>query len=120
MPPKTSRSFKLGEVEPGAEMVAVAGQTTARISSGSVEERRHALYDRVVQRVAFLRPMQPQHGDCSAPLGAKRSGKNAKISGAIVQGKLAKVDGQSALQSGLPCPRKRVKARRNGAGVTVI
>ena len=113
--------FKLGEVKPGAEMVAVAGQDDGtNIVRQRVEERRHALYGCVVQRVAFLRAMQPQHGDGAAPLGAKRRRQNAKISGAIVQGKLVKVDGQSALQSGLHVPGSASRRRRNRADVTVI
>ena len=76
------------QVEPGAEMLAVAGQdNSADVIRQGGEERLHSRHRRVVERVAFLRAMQPQHRNFAAPLGAKRRWQNAKIAGAIVHGK---------------------------------
>ena len=46
--------FKLGEVQPRAEMLTVAGQHDGtNFSRQGVEERHHALHERVVQRIAL-------------------------------------------------------------------
>ena len=50
--------FKLGEVEAGAEMIAVAGQHDgANFGRQIAEERHDALHQRVVQRITLLGPM---------------------------------------------------------------
>ena len=68
--------FQLGEVEAGAEMLAVAGQHHgANFGRQGVEERHHALHQRVVERIALLGPMQPQDRDRAALLGAERRRK---------------------------------------------
>ena len=68
--------LKLGEVQPRAEMLAVAGQHDgANFSRQGVKERHHALHERVVQRIALLGAMQPQDRDRAAQLCAKRGWK---------------------------------------------
>ena len=53
-------------------MIAVAGQHHgANFGRQDVEERHHALHERVVERVALLGPMQPQDRDWAAQLGAE-------------------------------------------------
>ena len=76
------------KVEPGAEMLAVAGQDNSADAIGQGgEERLHSGHRRVVECVAFLLAMQPQHRSFAAPLGAKRRWQDAKIAGAVVHGK---------------------------------
>jgi hypothetical protein len=65
--------FEFGEIEPGAEMLAVAGKHhDADIVRQGIKERHQALHQRVVQSVALLGAMQVHYGDGTAPLGAKR------------------------------------------------
>ena len=90
--------FKLGEVQPGAEMLAVAGEHDgADIVRQRVEERLDALHGRVVERIAFLRAMQPQHGDSrravrrAAKVAERKSPKRDRSRRA------RRIDGPSAL-----------------------
>ena len=76
------------EVEPGTEVLAVAGQDDGADAIGQGgEECLHSRHGRVIECVAFLLAMQPQHRDLAAPLGAKRRWQDAKVAGAIVHGK---------------------------------
>src|SRR5690242_8695426 len=64
--------FQLGEIEAGAEMLAVAGEhDRADVRRQRLEERYHALHQRVVQRIALLGAMQPEDRDRAALLDAK-------------------------------------------------
>ncbi len=64
--------FQLGEIEAGAEMFAIAGDhDRADFRRQGVEERHHALHQRVVERIALLGAVQPQDRDRAAPFGVK-------------------------------------------------
>ncbi len=70
---------QLGEIEPGAEMLALRGQDDgADIVRQRREEAADAAYRLVVERVAFCRTIEPQHRDCTMPLrlqGRRQIGK---------------------------------------------
>ncbi len=64
MPCVTSRSFSSREIEPGGEMLAFARQQhAARAFRRRAEECLDAEDGVVVERVALLRPVQPQDRD---------------------------------------------------------
>jgi hypothetical protein len=84
--------LELGQVEAGAEMLAVAGKhDRPDVIRQGIKKRHHALHQSIVEGVAFLSTMQPQHGDSAAPLGAERRWQRAKIRGVIGQGQLVTV-----------------------------
>ena len=68
--------FQFRQVETGGEMLALAGE---QHRADAVRQRGEELLDAddrlVVERVAFLRPIELQHGDAAVPLGGKRGGQ---------------------------------------------
>ena len=64
---------QFGEIEAGAEIVAVAGQHHgADAVRDRREERLDAEHGGIVERVALFRTRQLEHRDRAVPLGAQR------------------------------------------------
>jgi hypothetical protein len=60
---------KLGQVEPGAEMLALAGEHDgADVLRQHSEEALDAVHGRIVENVAFCRAREFEHSDRAMPL----------------------------------------------------
>ena len=76
---------QLGEIEPGAEMLALRGHDDgADIVRQRCEETADAAHRLVVERVAFCRAIEPQHGDRAMPLGLQGRRQIGKFGGLSV------------------------------------
>ena len=65
--------FQFAQVETGGKMLALAGeQHGADIGRQRGEESLDADDGFVVQRIALVRPLEPQDGDVALPLCSKR------------------------------------------------
>ena len=71
---------QFGQIEPGAEMLALAGEHDgADVLRQRAEESLDAAHGRIVERVALLARDEPQHRDRAVALGLQASAAGRRI-----------------------------------------
>ena len=105
MPCVTSRSLQFAQIEPGGKMLALAVQQhRADAVRQRGEEGLDAENGLVVERVALLRPRQPQDRDRALPLGGERGRQFISSRSAIIPPRIHRAAQRAPRAARAPAP----------------